>query len=156
MVAWFKIALRNLIKNRRRSVITILAIALGFAAVNLFGGFTEYMYRGNREAAILCKSHRTPHGLQEGFLEKGQLDPTRYLLTLEEMRAIEEICKKNPHVLIGYTPVKDIRARQQWEGFDDFCCYGDCPFNHRCFLKENKFRKICTGRVDFGDGKKLR
>ncbi len=42
MTAWVKIALRNLIKNGRRSVVTALAIALGFAAVNLFGGFTEY------------------------------------------------------------------------------------------------------------------
>ena len=33
MIAWFKIGSRNLIKNRRRSVITILAIAFGFAAV---------------------------------------------------------------------------------------------------------------------------
>ena len=34
MSALFKIAIRNLLKNRRRSTNAVLAIALGFAAVN--------------------------------------------------------------------------------------------------------------------------
>ncbi|NIM97348.1 ABC transporter permease, partial [Candidatus Saccharibacteria bacterium] len=33
-------------------------------------------------------------------MEKGQLDPARYLLTSEEIDAIEEICQKNPDVLL--------------------------------------------------------
>jgi putative ABC transport system permease protein len=71
----------------------MLAIALGFAAVNLFGGFQEYMYRGNREAAIYgrCRGHLTI--FKKGFLEKGQLDPARYLLTPSEIKAITEICR---------------------------------------------------------------
>ena len=52
MIAWFKIASRNVGKNRRHSIVTILAIAIGLAAVNLFGGFAAYMYEGNQEAAI--------------------------------------------------------------------------------------------------------
>jgi putative ABC transport system permease protein len=81
-------------------VITVLAIALGFAAVNLFGGFQEYMYRGNREAAIYgrCQGHLTI--FKKGFLEKGQLDPARYLLTPGEIKAITEICREDPHVVL--------------------------------------------------------
>ena len=56
MIAWIKIALRNVAKNSRRSTITAIAVALGFAAVNLFGGFTEYMYSGNREVSIYANS----------------------------------------------------------------------------------------------------
>jgi len=91
MIAWFKIALRNLFKNRRRSVTTILAIALGFAAVSLFGGFTKYMYRGNRDAAIFVRSQGHLTIFKEGFLERGKLDPARYLLTSEEIKTIEKI-----------------------------------------------------------------
>lgn len=100
MTAWVKIGLRNLVKNFRRSVITALAIALGFAAVNLFAGFTKYMYTGNRDVAIYarCGGHLTI--FRKGFLEKGQLDPARYLLSPEEIRAVNAICLDNPHVML--------------------------------------------------------
>jgi len=100
VIVWFKIALRNLVKNRRRSIITSFAIAFGFAGVNLFGGFTEYMYTGNREAAIFVNSRGHLTIFKKGFLEKGQLDPASYLLTPEEMDAIEEICRQTPHVIL--------------------------------------------------------
>ena len=38
MLMWLTISLRNIMKNGRRSLTTILAIALGYAAVNLFRG----------------------------------------------------------------------------------------------------------------------
>jgi putative ABC transport system permease protein len=49
LIALAKIASRN----RRRAFFTALAISLGFAAVNLFGGFAEYMYSGSREMAVI-------------------------------------------------------------------------------------------------------
>lgn len=100
MITWIKIALRNISKNRRRSFITALAIALGFAAVSLFAGFTEYMYSGNRVIAVFggCGGHLTV--FKKGFLEKGKLDPARYLLKPAEMKAIEEICHKDPRVIL--------------------------------------------------------
>ena len=99
MIAWIKIALRNIIKNGRRSVITILAIALGFAAVNLFNGFKEYMYNGNSEVAIFVKAQGHLTIFKKGFLEKGQLDPARYLLTSEEIHTIEQVCRENSNVM---------------------------------------------------------
>jgi putative ABC transport system permease protein len=100
VIAWVRIALRNLVKNRRRSLITSLAIALGFAAVNLFGGFTEYMYHGNRDVAIFAAAQGHVTVFKKGFLEQGQLDPGRYLITPEEMQAVKEICRKDPHVIL--------------------------------------------------------
>ena len=97
-MAWVKIALRNLIKNRRRSAITGLAIALGFAAVNLFAGFTEYMYDGNRKVAIFGAAGGHLTIFKEGFLEAGQLNPARYLLTPVEISAVEEIARIDPHI----------------------------------------------------------
>lgn len=98
MIAWIKIALRNLIKNRRRSAITALAITLGFAAVNLFAGFTEYMYDGNRQVAIFGSAGGHLEIFKRGFLESGKLDPARYLLTPEEIDAAQKIALENRHV----------------------------------------------------------
>lgn len=94
MIAWIKIALRNIIKNARRSLITALAIALGFAAVNLFSGFTEYMYTGNREIAIFANAQGHLTIFKKGFLENSQLNYARYLLTAEEINTVEKICRE--------------------------------------------------------------
>jgi putative ABC transport system permease protein len=93
VIAWIKIAFRNLVKNKRRSAFTGIAIALGFAAVNLFSGFTEYMYSGNRNMAIYGQANGHLTIFKEGFLEYGQLDPGKYLLTPEEIQTIESIGK---------------------------------------------------------------
>lgn len=93
-----KIAFRNLLRNKRRSFFTVLAISLGFAAVSLFGGFAEYMYRGSRAMAIYgrCIGHLMI--FKEGFLEKGLLDPERYLINPKELKTIRDICRKIPQV----------------------------------------------------------
>lgn len=100
MGAWFKIAARNLVKNKRRSLLTIMAIAFGYGAVNLFGGFTAYMYEGLREGAVYgnMRGHLTL--FKEGFLEKGQLAPTKYLLGPEDLEIIEAQCRALPHVVL--------------------------------------------------------
>jgi putative ABC transport system permease protein len=100
VIAWIKIAFRNLVKNKRRSAFTGIAIALGFAAVNLFSGFTEYMYSGNRNMAIYGQANGHLTIFKEGFLEYGQLDPGKYLLTPEEIQTIESICDEMEDVLL--------------------------------------------------------
>lgn len=98
MIAFIKIAFRNLLKNRRRSIFTVLAISLGFAAVSLFGGFAEYMYTGSRDMAIYMQCNGHLMIFKKGFLEKGQLDPVRYLISPEELQSIRNICKGIPQV----------------------------------------------------------
>jgi putative ABC transport system permease protein len=45
ITTWAKFAGANLLRNRRRSFYTIIAIAIGYAAVNVFGGFTAYIFK---------------------------------------------------------------------------------------------------------------
>ena len=90
MLAWFKIGLRNLIKNGRRSLITALAIAVGFAAVNLFGGFAQYMHTSNRQVAIYVSTQGHLTLFKRGFLEQGRLDPAEYLFSATELQTIEK------------------------------------------------------------------
>ncbi|MBM4058992.1 MAG: ABC transporter permease, partial [Planctomycetes bacterium] len=46
------IALRSVWKNRRRSLATLLSIAVGFTAINLFSGYIQDTYTGLRRTAI--------------------------------------------------------------------------------------------------------
>lgn len=100
MAAWFKIALRNLIKNRRRSLFTMLAILLGFAAVNLFAGFTTYMYQANREGSIYSAFQGHLTIVRKGFFENDRTNPVQMLLTPSEMTEIRNACQQIPDVVL--------------------------------------------------------
>ena len=47
-----KLGLRNIWKNRRRSFTTLLAVAIGFTAINLFAGYIHSVYTGIKKIAI--------------------------------------------------------------------------------------------------------
>lgn len=96
MLTWIKIALRNLIKQKRRSAFTILAIALGFGGVTVFGGFTRYMFQGLREGYVYGAGNGNLTAFKRGYRDKGSLDPARYLLTPAETDAVREICRTHP------------------------------------------------------------
>ena len=49
-----KLALRGLMRNRRRSVVTLLAIAFGFAAISLFAGYTHNVYDGMARQSFMA------------------------------------------------------------------------------------------------------
>ncbi len=100
MAAWIKIAIRNLFKNRRRSLFTMLAILLGFAAVNLFGGFTTYMYQANREGSIYSAFQGHLTIVRKGFYESDRTNPMRLLLTPTEISAIRDACQKISDVVL--------------------------------------------------------
>lgn len=101
MATWVKIALRNLLKNKRRSIVTMMAIMLGFSAVNLFAGFTAYMYRANREGSIYTgfQGHLTI--FRKGLFERDKETPAKLLLSPDEITSIQEICKKMKEVVIA-------------------------------------------------------
>jgi len=94
----FKLALRGLLRNRRRSLVTLLAIALGFAAIALFAGYTHNVY----DALARHSIHREMIGhltlSKRGMRKEGKLDPERYLLTANEVEAITKLLKDEPHV----------------------------------------------------------
>jgi len=100
MFTWVKIAVRNLHKNARRSLFTMLAIALGFAAVSVFGGFTEYIFSGLQNAHIYAQANGHVVIFKKGYNEHGKKDPSLYLLTREEVSEISHMVADIPDVVL--------------------------------------------------------
>ena len=100
MKAWLTIALRNIIKNIRRSLFTILAISLGFAAVNLFGGFTAYMYEANREGSIYTSLIGHLVVVRKGFFEKDRKETKQLLMTPQEIETIRYYCSDIREIIL--------------------------------------------------------
>ncbi|MDD5056476.1 MAG: FtsX-like permease family protein [Sideroxydans sp.] len=96
----FKLALRGLMRNRRRSLVTLLAIALGFSAITLFAGYTHNVYDGLARQSIHGEllGHLTLS--KRGMRKEGKLDPERYMLTANEVSAITKILQQEPHVVL--------------------------------------------------------
>ena len=95
---WLTISFRNILKNRRRSVTTVLAIALGYAAVNLFNGYVHSTYEGIAKAAIHGEGlgHLTIY--KQGFLEQGKLHPEKYQFSAGEVERISGLLRGMPDV----------------------------------------------------------
>lgn len=100
MTNTFKLALRGLLRNRRRSLVTLLAIALGVSAITLFAGYTHNVYGGLARHSIHGEllGHLTLS--KRGMRQEGKLDPERYLLTASEVDALTRLLKDEPHVTL--------------------------------------------------------
>ncbi len=96
----FKLALRGLLRNRRRSLVTLLAIAFGFSAIALFAGYTHNVYDGLARQSIHDEmiGHLTIS--KRGMRQQGKLDPERYLLTQSEVDAISRLLQDEPQVAL--------------------------------------------------------
>jgi len=101
MTKWIKIALRNIIKNKRRSFVTLIAVAMGFAAVSLFRGYTHNTYEGLRRSAIRGEGigHLTIY--KKGWLEKGKSEPEKYMFSQLEIQKILDLVKKDKNAVLA-------------------------------------------------------
>jgi putative ABC transport system permease protein len=97
---WVRYALANLFRNKRRSLYTILAIAMGYAAINVFGGFTAYIFTNLKNSFIYVHASGHLSIYKKGFLTKGKIDPTKFLITSEELQEITHLCHDFPEVSI--------------------------------------------------------
>ena len=107
MLTWLKIGFLNLLQNRRRSLATLGAIAFGFAAINLLGGFTDYIFKSLEDTYIYAQSNGHISVFKKGFLEQGSLDPGKYLIGEKELASIIFQCEQEPEVVLA-TPQLNI------------------------------------------------
>ena len=74
----FKIAGRNVLKNRRRTLITVISIAVGFLALSLFEGYFTHIYRVLGDQAIVGERLGHLTVVKRGYFEKGSQEPREY------------------------------------------------------------------------------
>ncbi|KOR31062.1 hypothetical protein TI04_02845 [Achromatium sp. WMS2] len=91
----FTLGFRNVLRNKRRTLITILAIVSGVTGIVIFGGFIEFAFQGLRESTI-----RTQLGhvqiARAGFAEHGVADPAKYMI--EQPDKVEAVLAQSQYV----------------------------------------------------------
>lgn len=72
----FKIAFRNIFRNRRRSLMTMSAIAVGGVAALIFGGYMVYTILGFQTITVQRAGHLTV--FRDGYFNFGTGNPAAY------------------------------------------------------------------------------
>lgn len=90
-----RLALRNLARNRNRTLVAMLTVAGGVIAFLLAGGFINWMFDDMREATIRSQLGHIQI-VRPGYFEKGIADPYAFLLPGQS--AAEEAIRSTPGV----------------------------------------------------------
>lgn len=95
--AW-RIAVRNLSRNRRRNLVTASAIALGYAGLVILGGYASRI-----EALLRTTTVYLQHGghlavYARGGLERAESKPSAYALDPARAARIEDVLRADPRV----------------------------------------------------------
>jgi putative ABC transport system permease protein len=87
-----RLALRNIFRQVRRSIIASMAISFGVIAMMLSAGFIEWIIWANREGVAVTQLGHIQI-VKPGYYEDGKSDPFRYLLPQQspELDRIQDI-----------------------------------------------------------------
>ena len=101
MMKWMKLAFRNILRNRRRSFVTLLAIGVGFAAISLYYGYIHNVYNGLRIMAISGEGLGHLRVNKAGWQEKGKLEPEKYMFSKEDTKKIIKLVTEENGVVLA-------------------------------------------------------
>jgi putative ABC transport system permease protein len=89
-----KIAFRNILRNRRRSAMTVLAIAVGAVAIVLFGEFVAFIRAGLETNAVQKVGHLTV--FRRGYFDYGAGNPAAF--GIDDYQALLRLVRDDPEV----------------------------------------------------------
>lgn len=98
---YLKLASRNLKRNRKRSIVTILIITLGFTALGTIGGMLANIFSRLKEQAVV--NERLGHFSIEkvGFQSDGKMNPEKFLWSKSELEDILKTIRSDNSVTLA-------------------------------------------------------
>jgi putative ABC transport system permease protein len=98
---WIKLAFRNILRNKRRSFITVFAISVGFASISLYHGFIHNAYDGLRIIAISGEGLGNLRINKAGWKAKGKREPEKYMFSREETQKVIKLVDEEKGVILS-------------------------------------------------------
>lgn len=98
---WFGLAWRNILRNKRRSFVTLIAIAVGFASISVYHGYIDGAYDGLRHIAMQGEGLGHLRINRAGWQKKGKLEPEKYMFSREETEKIIKLVMAEKGVILA-------------------------------------------------------
>jgi putative ABC transport system permease protein len=135
---WFVLAARNLLRNRRRSAVTVGAAALGFAAVNVFGGFTGYMFDNLRDGFIYAGGNGHLQVYRAGYKENSTSHPGDYLVPGSVYEKLSHLPEKDDRILLAAGTIELTGQLDAGDRSNIFVARAFQPSQRETFYKESR------------------
>ncbi len=94
-------AIRNIRRHRKRSIVTIMTICLGFTALGVIGGIVNNIFSRLKEQAIIGEKLGHIVFAKEGFFKNGKISPEDYIWNEKELDGILDILRSDPDVALA-------------------------------------------------------
>ncbi|HRQ87486.1 MAG TPA: FtsX-like permease family protein [Bacteroidia bacterium] len=118
-MTWISLALRNLLRNARRSITTIAAVALGYAAVNILAGFTHYMFASIEDAHIYEQINGHVQIWKKGARGYGGTDLGAYLIPKDDFARIQDFAAKDGRIDLA-AGMLEVQGNLDYDGTPGF------------------------------------
>lgn len=94
-----KMATLNILRNYRRSLITLAAIMFGCVSLVVFGGFVQSMYDGMRESMIRSQlGHIQVYA--QGYNQFAKAEPDQYMLDAASLQTVQNLIDEHAQPLV--------------------------------------------------------
>lgn len=100
MMQWIKLSFRNILRNRRRSFVTIMAVGLGFASISLYYGYIHYTYWALKVTVIHGEGLGHLRINKAGWKNKATLEQGEYMFSREETETISRLVTEEKSVIL--------------------------------------------------------
>lgn len=149
------LALRNLARNRNRTLVAMLTVAGGVTAFLLAGGFINWVFHDMREATIHSQLGHIQI-VRPDYFEKGIADPYSYLLPgksqeEEKIRSTPGVASLTPRLAFsGLASYGDVTVSFSGEGIDP---ERERPISSRITIKEGQdLENVSESGAILGEG----
>ena len=161
MNTW-RLALRNVWRNTRRTIVTLMAISLSCAGLMLLGGYITWAHLGSEIHAVVLSGHLQV--FKKGFMEKGSGNPTAYALAnyaeLHDLFVNDPVLAPKLELVTGQLIVQGIASFAGKQTSATFAGVGAFAGDVERILRWNPYgitepREIPANRHLFADGPEL-
>jgi len=142
---------RNILRHRRRSIVTIMTISFGFVALGILGGFLNNIFSRLKGQAIVAERFGHLTFAKKGFHENGKLEPEKYLWNADELAKILSVTRKNTSVELATPRLRMFGVTSNGKASTIFVTEAIVPDDDQKLIKTNvDGRTEIEGMVTFG------
>lgn len=132
---WIKLAFRNVLRNKRRSFITMIAVGIGFASISLYHGYIHNAYDGLRSLAVYIEGLGHLRINRAGWQDKGKLEPEKYMFSKDETETIMKIVGQHKDVRLITPQIQVTGLVTNGENSTVFIAQGIIPKDERTLVE---------------------